>query len=349
MPVPPVGWRQKSTALASPAAIAIKDGVPAQPLRRPRTILRYAISLGVLIWIGWQLEWREFGGLRGLDWKLALPAVLLAGVAYPLQAWRWQRLLGTQAIRPPTGWVHAVFWVGNFYNSFLPGGIAGDGVRLHYTWREAPDRKAGAAASLIADRLLGFAALLVLAVAALGLQLGFNGGQAELQSVFALGALALVGLSLLTMILARPRWWTPFASRWLGADRTAALGHAIVAIGAQRGTLITVITLSVAVWLLDFAALWLLAGSVGLSVGVLEMTVAAAAAYVAATLPISIGGHGVREGTLVVMLGWLGVGATQPGLVLLLAAAFWAVTTGWSLFGGIFCFMPRSNLSAGFD
>jgi uncharacterized membrane protein YbhN (UPF0104 family) len=312
--------------------------VSAQPPRRARTILRYAFSLGILVWIGWQVDWREFGGLRGLDWKRALPAVLLAGLAYPLQAWRWQKLLATQGIRPSVGWVHAVFWVGNFYNSFLPGGIAGDGVRLHYTWREAPDRKAGAAASIIADRLLGFAALLVLAVAALGLQLGFNGGQAELQSVFALSALALVGLLLLTVFLTQPRWWTPLASRWLGSDRTAALGHAFVTIRAQRGALFAVITLSVAVWLLDFAALWLLAGSVGLSVGVLAMTVAAAAAYVVATLPISIGGHGVREGTLVVVLGWLGVGAAQPGLVLLLAAAFWAVTTGWSLFGGLAMF-----------
>lgn len=310
----------------------------AQPPRRARTILRYAFSLGVLVWIGWQVPWDEFGGLRGLDWSLAVPAVFLAGLAYPLQAWRWQKLLATQAIRPPTGWVHAVFWVGNFYNSFLPGGIAGDGVRLHCTWRVAPDRKAGAAASIIADRLLGFAALLVLAVTALGLQLGLNGGQAELQSVFVLSAVALSGLLLLSVFLAQPRWWTPWAGRWLGAERTAALGLAFGSIGAHRRTLLAVITLSVAVWLLDFVALWLLAGSIGLAVGPLEITVAAAAAYVAATLPISIGGHGVREGTLVVVLGWLGVGAAQPGLVLLLAAALWAVTTGWSLLGGLAMF-----------
>jgi len=324
-----------------------QGAVSAQPPRRARTILRYAFSLGVLVWIGWQVPWDEFGGLRGLDWSLAVPAVFLAGLAYPLQAWRWQKLLATQAIHPSTGWVHTVFWVGNFYNSFLPGGIAGDGVRLHYTWREAPDRKAAAAASIIADRLLGFAALLVLAVAALGLQLGFAGGQAELQSVFVLSALALGGLLLLTVFLAQPRWWTPWAGRWLGADRTAALGCAFETIGAQRSSLVAVITLSVAVWLLDFAALWLLAESVGLSVGVLEMTVAAAAAYVVATLPISIGGHGVREGTLVVVLGWLGVGATQPGLVLLLAAAFWAVTTGWSLLGGLAMFrLPAAPKTA---
>jgi uncharacterized membrane protein YbhN (UPF0104 family) len=307
--------------------------VSAPPPHRARLILRYVLSVAVLAWIGWQVNWRDFDGLRGLDGALAVPAALLAGIAYPLQAWRWQKLLAAQSINPTTGWIHTVFWIGNFYNSFLPGGIAGDGVRLHYTWRAAPDRKAGAAASIVADRLLGFAALLVLAVTALALQLAFKAGHAELRTLLILSALALIGLLLVALVLTQPHWWTPLASRWLGADRTAALGQAFASIGAHRSTLVAVVALSVVVWLLDFAALWLLAQSVGLTVGLLEMTVAAAAAYVAATLPISIGGHGVREGTLIIVLGWLGAGAAQPDLVLLLALAFWAITTGWSLLG----------------
>lgn len=316
----------------------------AQPPHRARLILRYVLSLAVLAWIGWQVDWHDFGGLHGLNWALAVPAALLAGLAYPLQAWRWQKLLAAQSIHPPAGWVHAVFWIGNFYNSFLPGGIAGDGVRLHYTWRTAPDRKAGAAATIVADRLLGFAALLVLAVTALALHLGFNGGHPELRTLLILSVLALILLLLAALLLAQPRWWTPLVGRWLGTDRTAALGHAFASVGAQRNTLLTVVALSVAVWLLDFLALWLLAQSVGLAIGLLEMTVAAAAAYVVATLPISIGGHGVREGTLVIVLGWLGAGATRPDLVLLLALAFWAVTTGWSLLGALaMLFVPKTE------
>lgn len=338
MPAPPGRWRQKSAALATAGASAITTGVSATTPRRIRTGLRYTVSLAVLGWIAWQVEWRDFANLRGLDWRFALPAVLLAGLAYPLQACRWLKLLAAQDIRPPARWVQAVFWIGNFYNSFLPGGIAGDGVRLHHTWRMAPAHKAGAAASIVADRLLGFAALLVLAAAALGLHLGLNDGGSELRSLFYVSLLALLLLLALALVMTRPALWTPWVGRWLGPDRTAALGAAFAAVGAQHVTLLVVIGLSVMVWLLDFVALWLLAQSVGLAVGPLEMTVAAAAAYVVASLPISIGGHGVREGSLVIVLGWLGVGADAPGMVLLLALAFWAVTTGWSLLGGLATF-----------
>jgi uncharacterized membrane protein YbhN (UPF0104 family) len=93
--------------------------------------------------------------------------------------------------------------------------------------------------------------------------------------------------------------------------------------------------LSVVVWLVDCVSLWLLGRSVGLETGLLGMTVAAAAAYVAAALPISIGGHGVREGALVAMLAALGLATTADGRVATLALAFWAVSAGWSLVGGL--------------
>lgn len=65
------------------------------------------------------------------------------------------------------------------------------------------------------------------------------------------------------------------------------------------------------------------------------MTVAAAAAYVAAALPISIGGHGVREGALVAMLAVLGLANAADERAASLALAFWAVSVGWSLVGGL--------------
>ena len=299
------------------------------------TVLRYALSITLLGWLAWQVDWLRFGGLRGLDWTLALPAALLAGFAYPLQAWRWHLLLRAQNLQLPARWVHGVFWIGQFYNSFLPGGVAGDAVRFGYLWREHPDRKAAAAASLLADRLLGLGALLALAALALGLHLSLAGGGAELRtlltaSIVAFGLLLAAGWS-----AARTRWWESISTRLLGAERASAWHDAAVALGGRHTTLALAALLSVAVWLVDFISLWLLARSVGLEVGLLGMAVAAAAAYVAAALPISIGGHGVREGALVAVMALLGLGTGQSGPVALLAVAFWAVSVGWSLAGGM--------------
>jgi uncharacterized membrane protein YbhN (UPF0104 family) len=295
----------------------------------------------VLAWVATQIDWRGFAGLRGLDWPLAVAACLLAGAAYPLQAWRWQKLLAAQQVPLAPARVHALFWIGNFYNSFLPGGVAGDGVRLFATWREFPQHKAAAAASIVADRLLGLGALLALAVLALGGQLATAGTQGELEAILLASAGALALLAAGTALVTHTRFWDPFAVRWLGVERAAGLRAAADALAQNQSALLAATGLSVAVWLLDFAALWLLAGAVGLTTDPLAMTVAAAAAYVAASLPISIGGHGVREGTLVLVLGWLGVGAETPERVTLLALAFWAVSTFWSLAGALALLIER--------
>lgn len=299
------------------------------------TVLRYALSLALLGWLATRIEWARIGGLRGLDWPLALAALLLAGVAYPLQAWRWQILLRAQGLVLSGGWVHRVFWIGQFFNSFLPGGVAGDAVRFGHLWRIHPERKAAAAASLLADRLLGLGALLALAAMALGLHLAIAPGGAELQALLAASLAAIALLLLVGWSTTRTRWWEPLSARLLGAPRAASLHEAAAALGARHTALAAATGLSVGVWLVDFISLWLLARSVGLEAGLLGMTVAAAAAYVAAALPISIGGHGVREGALVAMLAALGIATATDGRVASLALAFWAVSVGWSLVGGI--------------
>lgn len=298
------------------------------------TALKYALSAAVLGWLVSRVEWSRLAGLSGVDRRLFLSALLLAGLAYPLQAWRWQLLLRTQGIRPLTRWVHGVFWIGNFYNSFLPGGVAGDAVRFTYLWQAEPGRRAGAAASLVADRLLGLASLCALAALALGCRLALAGGGAGLAILFAASSLTLVALLMLGWMMPRPHRWSVPAERLFGRERAALLHTAATALGANPGTLAGGAVISLGIWLLDFVSLWLLAGSIGLHVGLLEMSVAGAAAYVAASLPISIGGHGVREGTLIAVLALLGIGAGQPETTALFALAFWALSAGWSAVGG---------------
>jgi uncharacterized membrane protein YbhN (UPF0104 family) len=299
------------------------------------TFLRYACSLALLAWVAWSVDWTRFGGLRGIDGSLAMPAVLIAGAAYPLQAWRWQILLRALSIAPPARWIHGVFWIGQFYSSFLPGGVASDAIRLVHLWRLEPARKPAGAASLLADRVLGLAALLALATIALGLHLTSTGAADRLQSILLASAAGCALLLAACWSVVRTRWWEPLSRRVLGAERATLLHDAAIALGSHRGAMTAAAVLSLLVWLLDFAALWLLARAVGLQVGVLDMTVAATAAYVAATLPISIGGHGVREASLVGMLVLLGLTTADDGPVALLAIAFWSVTVGWSLVGGL--------------
>lgn len=299
------------------------------------TFLRYGLTVALLVFLASRVEWHQLAGLQKLDWSLAWLAVLLAGAAYPLQAWRWQLMLATQGLTPPTRWLHGAFWVGLFYNAFLPGNVAGDAIRFGYLWQLAPTRKAAAAASLVADRLLGLTSMCILAAGALSLQFSHDAPTKQLQGVLAISAGTTVLMIAGGWLFTLTRVWSPLCTRLLGPSRTATLQEVATALGNHRATLVAASLLSVSSWVLDFTAIWLLALCVGLPVSLQIMTVAAAAAYVVASLPLSIGGHGLREGALVAVLGWLGFSSATHPAVALLAAAFLAVTISWSLVGGL--------------
>ena len=60
-------------------------------------------------------------------------------------------------------------------------------------------------------------------------------------------------------------------------------------------------------------------------------------AYAVTFLPISVGGHGVREGALLATLAAFGMLAAEVAheRALLLALLVWATTVFWSLVGGV--------------
>jgi glycosyltransferase 2 family protein len=303
-------------------------------LRSPAgTMVRYLLSLGLLGWIIGRVDWSHVRGLSTINWGVAAPAMLLAGLAYPLQAWRWQILLRALGIRCPSSWVHGVVWIGQFYSSFLPGGVASDAVRLIYVWKADPHRRTQAAASLVADRLLGLLSLLALAALAMGMHEIVEERPAHLH-LLTMSVLAFVVVFAGMWSLVHTRWWEPVSARLLGGERAMLLHDAVMALGVRRGPLARAAALSVAVWLIDFLSVWLLARAVGLQANPLEISVAAAAAYVAAILPVSIGGHGVREASLVSALALMGHATAGDGPMALLAVAFLMLSVGWSLFGG---------------
>jgi uncharacterized protein (TIRG00374 family) len=297
--------------------------------------LRYGLTILLMVYLWLQTDWGQFDGTQTVDWRYLVAGVLLAGVAYPLQAWRWQLLLAVQGILKSTTWVHRVFWISQFFNSFLPGGIAGDTVRFGYLWKSDPTKKMAVVATLLVDRFLGLLCLCALAALAFFLYLQRHGEQRELLAIWQVSLVAVLLITVAGWSLTRTRFWEPYLIKRWGEARTKMLRDVAIAFGGHRGLMIVCVLLSLGTWLADFAALWLLAKSVGLTVSPLVITVAATAAYLVAALPISVGGHGLRESTLLVVMGWMGFSSsTEPGL-LLLATLFLVTSIGWSAVGGL--------------
>ncbi len=97
------------------------------------------------------------------NWMLiGLPVAFVGEIANII---RWNILLRVQGMR--IGWLRLaqLFFVGLFFNLFMPGYTGGDFARLFYSMREFPDRKKEAVLTIVMDRLIGMLALVVTAVA----------------------------------------------------------------------------------------------------------------------------------------------------------------------------------------
>jgi glycosyltransferase 2 family protein len=113
---------------------------------------------------------------------------------------RWQILLRIQGIRPSWLKAGAIVMIGLFFNQFLPGGVGGDAMRLYFVFKLAPGRKVGATLSIAMDRLLGLLTLLFLAGMSLSLRFdALTRSSPSLHIVYL--ALALLGASFAFVVL----------------------------------------------------------------------------------------------------------------------------------------------------
>ncbi len=306
---------------------------------------RYACSALLLALFVASVDWKQLTALRGqFDPAAAALAALVAGVTFPLHAWRWWILLHAQGLTRSLHWAHVATWIGNFYNAFLLGGLGGDAARAFYVCRDEPARQAAGLAATLLDRVLGLVVLLSLAALTLLLKLETVARHAELRLLLAVCALlSVAGVVALVVFFRRPPAWLV---RRLGPARATTLTAILARTGAARRPLLAALLASYAIWLLDFVSVWLLARSVGLPLPLIEVCLAMSVAYAATVLPVSVGGHGVREGTLLGMLALLGLlpdtDSQQRGL--LLAVLVWAVSVLWSLVGGALLLCARRLL-----
>lgn len=104
--------------------------------------------------------------------------VVLTFWIVPLAAFRWWLLL--RAIGLPVPWTRAnlLTWIGNFFNTALPGAVSGDVVKGYYIIQaQEKEGKTPAFATVLIDRFVGLFGLIVMAFFALVFNLNLIAGQ----------------------------------------------------------------------------------------------------------------------------------------------------------------------------
>jgi len=286
-----------------------------------RTLLaavRPALGIALLALVLWKAGASSvLEALRATDLRLFALALLLYGGCQLLSSLRWALLLRGLGAQASVARLFALYLVGMFFNQLLPGSISGDLVKLGAL------RTVHAAISILLDRLLGLLALLALGgVAALAgarvdARLGAGGA-------LLLGVAAAALFTLVRVPLRRPVLQGAQAALRALPPRSLAAPLAASA-GVQLGN-----------WLVYL----LLARALGLPAGAGAVLALYVATTLAAVLPISVGGLGVREMVGAAVFGEAGL---APGGAVALALLWTASATLWSLLGGAL-FAARRDL-----
>jgi len=232
---------------------------------------------------------------------LALAAALFTASKL-IASVRLNRFFQAVAIHLSEGANLRLYWLGLYYNLFLPGGIGGDGYKVYLLGRQFPGRRAVIFRALLLDRLSGMVALLVL------LLLLFAG--TDYPGWWRAGALALVPLGL-GLSYALGRWW-------FGEFRGAFGRTSWQALGVQGAQVLCA-------WAL-LAAL----GAAGRPV--LPYLLVFLASSVAAVLPLTVGGLGARELTF---LYGAKLFALNVPVAVSVSVLFYVITAAVSLVGAL--------------
>lgn len=303
--------------------------------------LKIGISAGLLYWASRSVDLGAVAGhFARLDavWVALALAALALQIAVAAQRWSWiATKLG--AVLPARRAIRYSL-VAAFFNQALPSTVGGDAMRVWLLGRSDRQWKR-AVYSVFVDRAAGVGFLAVVVAACLPWSLeriAAPEGRVAVM-VIGLGGVAglVVGLALgFTTPGARLAAWR--LARVLfevaGASRAALLDR-------RRGPGIAI--LSVFVHILTVVAAWCLARAITISPNALNMLILIPPVMLISMIPVSIGGWGIREGTMVVAFGYAGI---EPSQALAVSVLLGISTLAVGAAGGIIWLAERQPARA---
>jgi uncharacterized membrane protein YbhN (UPF0104 family) len=297
----------------TPASDHAAPPLPVAPPRRSRLSLLglavSAVSLGAVVWWASRQQAPELPHTPG-ELLALVGAIAGYGVATLVRSERWQRLLVDESARPARADTYALNCVGYMGNNTLPA-RAGDAIRVVLMAPRAATSKRTVVGTLLAERLLDVALLVVLfVVVGWGLLGKVGGGKVEI-----LVAVASVGV-----LVAAVAWRVVQRNERLHAAVAPIASATLGLRRAHHG--LRLLAMTVVIWSIE-AATWMMVGAaVGFSMDPIEAVYLVALASVFAMIPSGPAYAGTQDAAVAIGIKALGgTGATAVAYLLMLRFA----------------------------
>lgn len=306
--------------------------------------VKLLVSCGLILYLASGMDWQKLGEVFArIAPSFFATAVLFFVLSNCLGAVQWFLLLRAHDLRVNFKQALVFYFVGVFFNNVLLGNIGGDAMRI-YDIRRLTGQSSGGVAATIMDRFIGLFSTCTLALLAYPLLT-----EVPKDSLVAILVPVWWGLVvILAMGLSRrigsflERQIVRFTPSLVG-DLISRLRRSIVVYRHRIPLLLCVWLISLVVQLCRILVYWSAGMAIGMDPGLFYFVCFQPVAAIVAALPISIGGLGVRENTLVELFAYLGIGKEVSTAMSLLGYLAGIVA---SLLGGIAFVIRRASPSS---
>ncbi len=310
---------------------------------RPRwlNVVRAALGIGILTVLlarvtGPDLVEVLVGSLA--QWNWWMPGILLTFLGLFAASLRWQGVLVSMGLPMGHGRVFRIFFIGQFFNSFMPGACGGDVVRMYYVVREAPDKRTEAASTVLVDRAIGLFVVMAFGCVMVIGRIGLFIGHPYAKSAGLLMIIFLAGTVLGILVFFRRHLFEHWALFRRIEEKTRIgplLRRTYNALYLYRKQP-RVVAVSVLYSLANLVCLTLAAYCFGRSLGVgrpmIDYFTLFPVVTVLTAVPITPGSLGIREGLFSHLFYAVGVNEMKS---VPLSLMVYAGGLFWSIFGGI--------------
>ena len=295
-------------------------------------VLRVAATAGLMAYAVRDVKWSDLGGhLRNANWNWWLAGLAASVLVQVIAGVRWAALARPLGFQRPRRFFIWRFFEGMFFSLCLPSSIGGDVIKA-YRVGDTTSRRLLAGCTVLADRLTGLSALGVLA------------GTALAASEYGLGLLGAMGVAMALLAGVLGAFWVGLQSidrimNLLPETHRARTFLAQLLPYKQRPLLIMqAVGWSFLVQMGGAVVVALMARTLQVDLPLVVWFSVVPLVALLMVLPVSIGGFGMRENAMEILLGKHGVAKDQAIAVALLWG-LGTILTG--LVGGVLFLLDR--------
>ena len=303
-----------------------------------RTVLAITISIGLMVWVLSGTRLSEFLVVAATaDPRMLLLALSLHSIGLLLSAMRWATLLKIQKIHFSFKATVLLYWIGCFFNSFLPTSVGGDVVRS-YLASKHNGKIMDTAISVIAERVAGVAALMILfSMGVIWLQ--FFSAEESLWRFAGLSSAGFIGVGCVAS--ARKTLWEAALARTNLREQFRRIGAVLVTYKSHKRKLWRTLILSLLLQINVIVYYYIIAAALGIQLSFFYFCLFIPPILILTMLPVSVGGVGVREAAFLFFFVPLGI---MPAEIISLSLWSYLLSLLANLSGGlVYCFYQPAS------